>query len=693
MSLRSSRLKLRRWYRGVVIAVALLAGAALALLTDGRFELIDGFLYDASLAPGSWREPRAQSPVVVIAIDRDSLSSAKLAPVPRVLLGPYFAQLLDGLFRADTKAVGFDVIFAYAASRFEAIDRNYDAPLLAALAKYRDRVVLARTVYTQVADPMVAAIFDSDRDAGREEPSAISYSELFPDGDGVQRWFSSQYEAEDGSKLPTLAARLAEIAGGPTHAAPFLLAPTAPVESIPTYAIADVLNCIETSPETVKEVFGGKVVLVGSNLAEEDRKRAPDRFLRWPRTPAPHVQAGAPNCRLAVLGASDPGGSTVPGVHIHAAAVSGLLTGNLVRVVPAFVSVLVSMLTAAAGAAIALLLSPARAVTALATVAAALFVGATAALAAGYRLPIAIPAVAAICAMIGGLFVHFLVEERRRRRVELAFGHYLAPAIVDQLAQADTELHLGGQVREITVMFADLRNFTEVSDTMGPQELLELTNHYFKVIVEAIEETGGYVDKFVGDSVMALWGAPALTSDSAAKAVASAFLVQRRVEELRAADAATSKGFAVKIGISTGAAIVGNVGAPRRFNYSALGATVNLAARIEKVCGEYGCSILIDAATASYLGDRYLLCEVDSVKLKGKSAPVSIYQPIAERQNASVEQREFGARYEAALALYRRGDRAQAARIWEDLQDSAPKSDIRSPSRAMALRARQGNGR
>jgi adenylate cyclase len=329
------------------------------------------------------------------------------------------------------------------------------------------------------------------------------------------------------------------------------------------------------------------------------------------------------------------------------------------------------------------------AVAGLAAVGALLFAGATATLAVGFWLPIAVSAVAAIGALIGGLFVHFFVEERRRRRVELAFGHYLAPAIVDQLAESDAELQLGGQVREITVMFADLSNFTAVSDTMSPQELLELTNRYFKVIVEAIEATGGYVDKFVGDSVMALWSAPVPTTDSAAKAVAGALLAQKRVDELRVAESAAGKGFEVKIGLSTGAAIIGNVGSPRRFNYSALGGTVNLAARIEKVCGEYGCSILMDAATAAGLGNQYLVCEVDSVMLKGKSAAVSIYQPLALRQAASAEQNEYTARYAAALDLYRRGDLEQAALIWEEVRASAPRSELGSASTVMAGRARQ----
>src|SRR5207244_10402440 len=112
---------------------------------------------------------------------------------------------------------------------------------------------------------------------------------------------------------------------------------------------------------------------------------------------------------------------------------------------------------------------------------------------------------------------------------------YLAPEIVRQLSEDDTDLQLGGEVREITVMFADLSNFTAISDTMPPAELMELTNRYFKVIVEVIDEMGGYVDQFIGDSVMALWGAPASAQDSAARAVAIAFLIDQRVTALNSA--------------------------------------------------------------------------------------------------------------------------------------------------------------
>ena len=222
--------------------------------------------------------------------------------------------------------------------------------------------------------------------------------------------------------------------------------------------------------------------------------------------------------------------------------------------------------------------------------------------------------------------------------METAFGCYLAPQVVRQLSEEGLAVQLGGEVREVTVMFADLSNFTGISDTMQPAELMELTNRYFKVIVKVIDRMGGYVDKFIGDSVMAMWGAPASTPDSAARALTSAFAIQRRIRELKNATGSTDLAkFDVKIGISSGPAIVGNVGAPRRLSYTALGATVNLAARLEKVCGTFGCRIVVDANTMAAVKDRYLFCELDAVTLKGKRAPVPIYEAVASTRSATPE--------------------------------------------------------
>jgi adenylate cyclase len=260
---------------------------------------------------------------------------------------------------------------------------------------------------------------------------------------------------------------------------------------------------------------------------------------------------------------------------------------------------------------------------------------------------------------------------------------------VSKLADAETDVALGGEEREITVMFADLSNFTSVSDTMGPAELMELTNRYFKVIVDVIDRMGGYVDKFIGDSVMAMWGAPAPIRDAPDKALSAALAIQDRVQAMKADGTGGDLAqFNVKIGISTGPAIVGNVGTPRRLSYTALGATVNLAARLEKVCGTFVCPIVVDAATMEALRDRYLFCELDAVSLKGKRLPVAVYEAIAPLATATAAQREYVARYQIALQSYRSGDRERAAALWAELA-TAPCSRSSAPT-IMAARARTG---
>jgi adenylate cyclase len=682
-------LDFRRRYRELVLFGALVAGAALAVVTDGRVELVDGLVYDVALALAPARAPAPPPRVAVIAIDERSLASKLLESTPRVFFSPYYAELLQGLYQAGATAVGFDIIFSYGASRFAAIERNYDDRLLSELTLHRDRVVLARTASTTVAEPYVAAVFDPVADNGREEPRAIAYSELVPSEDGVQRWVYPEYLASDGARLPTLAARLAEIAGTRGRSERFLLAPVAPLESIPTYALADVLDCMRTHPDAIKSAFAGKVVLVGSNLAEEDRKRAPDRFLRWPMLPSSTDSAGA--CNLVALGPSAPDSDSVPGVHIHAAAVDSLLSGTGVTLVRTPVLVMVATAAAVICSAFGLFLSPVVAVGALVGFLVVLFVASVGIVTTGQWLPIAVPAVAALLALLGGQLARFLAEDRRRQRLESAFGCYLAPAIVSQLADAETDLKLGGEEREITVMFADLNNFTTISDTMGPAELMELTNRYFKVIVDVIDEMGGYVDKFIGDSVMALFGAPAGVPNAQACALQSALLIQQRVQKLKASGAGKDlAGFDVKVGISSGRAIVGNVGAPRRLSYTALGATVNLAARLEKVCTAFGCSIVVDAATMSVLPERYLFCELDSVTLKGLRLPVAVYEAIAPIESATPEQRDYVARYQAALHCYRTGETGRAAELWLQLTAASWHGAGISPASVMAKRALAG---
>jgi class 3 adenylate cyclase/CHASE2 domain-containing sensor protein len=643
----------------------------------------DGLFYDLSLATHKARPGTGGEPVAVVAMDRSSLDSEELVATPRVLFGPFWAKLIDGLAKARVKAIGFDIIFSYSANRFAALDAQYDHGFYDALARHHDRIVLARSARQPVAAPVEAAVYDLDGDAGNDEPAAIAFAELIADSDGVQRRVSPHLRASDGHLLPTFAAALLGRAQAPAMPDPVLLAPAAPLETIPTYRLIDVLRCLDQRPAAVAAAFSGKVVLVGSNLPEEDRKRTPDRFMHQAR-----VRLGeSGECRLARLGASHAEGDTTPGIFVHAAAVQSVLTGNLVRPVPLFGQAL-AVLASLCGSLLGFAVTPWLAVLGVIAVGAACFGLAVVLLGFGFWLPVGIPAAAGIGSMVLAYLVRFLVEERRRHRVQHAFSHYLAPSIVDRLAESEAELRLGGERRDITVMFADLSGFTALSTRLPPEELMVVTNTYHAMMVEAVEATGGYVNQFLGDAVMAIWGAPLPDPDHAASAARAALRIVATIMRAKAeADAQGLPGYAVKIGINTGPAVIGNVGAPKRYNYTAVGETVNIAARLESVPEDYGCRIVVGPATAAAIVDRFVLCELDWIKVKGKDEPFSIFQLIGEKSTVDTAEIRYPEQYRAGLERYRAGDFTAAEDIWRcQAKQSDAGTFVPSPPLIMARR-------
>jgi adenylate cyclase len=645
---------------------------------------IDGFFYDLSLATHGIRPGTGGEPVAVIAIDRSSLASEELAATPRVLFGPYWAKLIDGLADAQVKAIGFDIIFSYSANRFSALGTQYDRGFYDALARHHDRLVLARSARQQVAAPVEAAVYDLDGDAGNDEPAAIAFAELNPDSDGVQRRVTDHLRASDGHLLPTFSATLLARAQAPAMPDTVLLAPAAPLETIPTYRLADVLHCLDRQPAAIKQAFSGKVVLIGGNLPEEDRWRTPDRFMR--PAPVPPTEDG--ECTLGRLGASHPESGTTPGVFVHAAAVASVMTGNIIDPVPLFGRSAAAVLASLSGSLLGFTMAPWFAICGVTALAALAFGLAVLLLPFGFWFPLAIPVGAAIVSMVLAYLVRFLVEERRRRRVQHAFSHYLAPSIVNQLAESEDELRLGGERREVTIMFADLSGFTALSTRLPPEELMAMTNAYHGLMADAVEANGGYVNQFLGDAVMAIFGAPVPYPDHAASAVRAALRIAESVMRAKAeADARGAPSYSVKIGLNTGPAVVGNVGAPKRYNYTGVGETVNIAARLESVPEDYGCRIVIGPNTAAVIADRFVLCELDWIKVKGKEEAFAIFQPVAEKANAGAADLRYQEQYRAALELYRAGDFAAAENLWRCQADElAAGGAARSPPLIMAAR-------
>jgi class 3 adenylate cyclase/CHASE2 domain-containing sensor protein len=685
----------RRPYRAIVAGACAAAAAGTALAAGGPTPA-DGPLLElliakralvASAAPGP-------APVAVIAVDRRSLDSPEFADVPRALMGRKLAPVIDALVRAGARAVGFDIIFAYRGDRLRP---GHDDPFLDALGRHRRRLVLARSEEMTPDNAFAVALGAMGVTV---DPDAVALATIVADADGVFRRVRAVPEiaplpgqsAAELTPIPSLAAALLRRGGGPAMPPEVLLAPRRHLEAIPTYALVDVVRCASAAPAALAGALAGRIVLVGGTLPEEDRKVPAGRLLEAPRLPGPMLHP----CGLRRLAASAAGSGNVPGVYLHAAAVEAVTTGGLTRTVAPILTAAVAAVAAATGATLGLVASPWVAVAGVALLAALLFAGATGALMADTWVPIAVPLGALVAAPAIAYVVRYLLEERTRRRIQLAFSHYLSPQVVDRLASEPAALRLGGERRDVTVMFADLSGFTALSGKLPPEALTSLTNQYLGYIVEQVEATGGYVDKFIGDAVMAIWGAPAPDPAHAVHAVRAAIAEAARIRaEGEAAAARGERSFAVKIGLNSGPAVVGNVGTERRYNYTAVGETVNVAARLEGVPGLYGCALVLGPTTADAAAAEYLLGELDVIQVKGREAPLTVWEPIAPLAGSSAEQRDRVRRYAEGLALYRARRFADAAALWETLaKDEAAAGGrggaepVVNPAARMAERAR-----
>ncbi len=671
----------RRYYRLAVAGLCAMVVAAATWIGGGVLPS-DGLAFDfaARIAAG-WTTPEGvdeAAAVALVLLDDRTLASEEFAPLPRTFLAPYWALLLDSLAAAGARSVGFDLIFEYSPNLFRA---DFDQPFLRALSEHSERLVLGRSAQTTVAMPYYFALGDDE---------ALALVEMAPDGDGVFRRLVSHFPDEDGVEHPTLIASLLQRAGGPAMPEHALAAPTGPLEMrLPAYSLIDVLRCAE-SPQVLAQAFGGRMVLVGSALPEEDRKPAADRlFPVPPESEATHAPPEGEGCDLRQAGVSNPLSGTVPGVFVHALIADAVARGLTVQESPLWLATAVAAAAAVLGAAMGFGLSPWTAAAALAAAVTALFLADAALLARHFWLPPSFPIVAAVLSLGIAYSARWLVEERRRRQVQHAFSHYLSPVIVERLAQG-SELRLGGEVRDVTVMFADLSGFTALSGLVGPEELMEVTNRYLAHIVDAVEATGGYVDKFIGDAVMAMWGAPAPDDGHPGNAVRAALAAAERIAAARHDDAAHGgHGFSVKIGLCSGQATVGNVGTKRRFNYTAVGETVNIASRMEGLPGQYGCRVVVAEDTARRVAGDFLLCELDRVRVKGKDKPLTIYEPLAALDAAGDELRAYVGRYQEGLRRYRARDFAGALAIWETLRHPIDAGTRITPPEVMAERARR----
>jgi adenylate cyclase len=272
--------------------------------------------------------------------------------------------------------------------------------------------------------------------------------------------------------------------------------------------------------------------------------------------------------------------------------------------------------------------------------------------------PIVMASLVLVAATIGGL----ATEGREKAHLRAVFSQYVSRTVVDRILADPARAKLGGERKELTVLFSDIRGFSAFAEGMGPEALASFLGEYLTPMTELVLESGGTLDKYIGDAVMAIWAAPIDVPDHAARACEVALRMQEALVGLNKKWQAEGKPrVAIGIGINTGAMSVGNMGTHARFDYTVLGDQVNLGARLEALTKEYGVDILVGEATATAAGPAFVFREVDVVRVKGRAGAAAVYELVG-RAGARVD-----GRFAEALALYRGREFARARELFTEL--------------------------
>lgn len=681
-------MRFRAGWAYLLIVLIVLAGAtalriadpfalqALRLIAFDSYQRLDPQDYDPTL------------PVRIVDIDEASLARIGQWPWPRTTV----ARLLETLRDQGAAAVAFDVLFAEP-------DQNAPAQVLAALPPEQAAQIAAvlaalpdndaQLAAAIGASPTVLATVLTGRPGAPPPPKAgfvvagddprpfianfagstgnlpildaqalgIGALNWIPDRDQVVRRVALIFRVGE-QFVPSLAAETLRVAQG---ASTFIL---------------------KSSNASGEEAFGSSTGLNNIKVGNIEFPTDPDGAI-WlqfrPSNPAAFIPAATvldgtndPNeiaGTIVLVGTSAPGlndlratplDTSIPGVEIQAQALEHILAGRqltrpdygpalellLVIVVGLILAAIMPRLPALASAVVGI------------TVVVAIFAGAWLA----YRyldllLDPSYPALAVGLLVAAAVLYIYRRVEQQRAQVRVAFSHYVSPAVVDELIAHPERLELGGEVRELSILFCDVRNFTSISERLTAHELTHFINTLLTPLTDIILQRRGTIDKYMGDAIMAFWNAPLDDRDHAANACTAAIGMAEGMKDLNRMweeeAKAAGRPFApvsIGIGINTGNCCVGNLGSAQRFDYSAIGDDVNVASRLEGLSKVYGMTIVIGETTAAQVAAPKL--ELDLIKVKGRTAPSRLYTLAAALGDAAAVE-GLGPLHAAMIADYR----------------------------------------
>lgn len=680
-----------------------------AWLRWGLLDRIETFTYDARVRLSAVSAPDRR--VVIVDLDEKSLAAEGQWPWPRDTL----ARLVDRLFEDyRVRALGFDIAFPEpdAQSPAVALARLQDSALgrLPGFAEassevartldpdrrfaqaLRDRPVVMGYVFKQFVPEGEAPAQAALGPALFEDASAVDYVEPrgytgnlavlqaaaasggffdnpLVDGDGVYRRVPL-LQRYQGAVYPSLALALTRAALGD---APVALRFDPPQRQSSLYLEAVQLGALRIPVDGEVAAWvpyrGAYRSFPYVSASEVLRGRAD-----------PEVLAGA----IVLVGTTAPGlldfrvtpvAHVFPGVEIHANLVSGILDGRIKQRPSWYLGLEVSEM-----ALIALLfgllfprLSPLAGAALAAALAGLVVVAALLAWRGGFILPVGVPVVFMLFLFLAQQLYGYFIESRGKREISRLFGQYVPPELVEEMAARPQAVSMDGDIREMTVLFSDVRGFTSISERLDARSLSDMMNQFLTPQTRCIQQYRGTIDKYMGDAIMAFWGAPLPDAGHALNAVRAALAMIRAVESLNPQFVARGwPPIRVGIGISSGPMRVGNMGSEFRVAYTVMGDPVNLASRVEGLTKAYGAAIIVTESTRRALPADWALRELDRVRVKGKEEPVTIYEPLGPKDELDAAVREALARHRGALRAYRGRRWDEAELTWSGLAAREP---------------------
>jgi len=265
------------------------------------------------------------------------------------------------------------------------------------------------------------------------------------------------------------------------------------------------------------------------------------------------------------------------------------------------------------------------------------------------------PVLTMLTIYLGITIYRYVTEEKEKKKIRGAFQYYLTASVVNEILKDPSKLKLGGDKKHLSVMFSDIRGFTSISEKLSPEELVRLLNEYLTAMTDIVFKYDGLLDKYIGDAIMAVFGAPLDQPDHASRACRVALEMMAELRRLREKWAAEGRpDVNIGVGINSGDMVVGNMGSEMRFDYTVMGDSVNLASRLEGTNKEYGTNIILSEFTYEIVKDEFICRQLDAVRVKGKKKPVRIFELLGDIDDKPQWQ-EFLARFEAGLEKYREG--------------------------------------